>query len=347
MNASWFQRPRVVAGLDVGSRFAKLVEVDHGGDQPEVVRVDVRALPRGGVADGVVADLASVAGALQGLARGAGKRCDVVGAVGGHDVFIKTIEVGATKPSEIREAVLWEAERRIPLDIRAVQVDHHVLRLLPGGRGAAVLLVAAKRELVESRIGLLAEAGASAARLDVEALALHNAFRHNYPGAQEGIVALANIGHQVTNVNVVEDGTPAAVLTLPWGSRSIEAAVERECNVPEEQAERVVRGQAGSAVADRRTQEVAEHVVASGIKRATASLAARGALEGLGRIFLSGGGALVPGLAEGVAQHLRTETSVVNPFERVPVRPSAAGASWLSEVPAMLMLPLGLALRAT
>jgi len=343
---AWFQRHRVVAGLDVGSRFAKLLEVDHSGEQPEVARVEVRALPRGAVVDGTVADPGGVSGALQGLAHCAGKRRDVIGAVGGHDVFIKKIEVGATRKSEIDEAVLWEAEKRIPFDLQGVHVDYHVLDFLPEGRGAAILLVAAKRELVESRAALLAGAGASPSRLDVEALALHNAFCHNYPGAQDGIVALANVGHQVTNVNVVEDGAPVAVVDLPWGSRSIEAAVGRECGVPEDQAEQLVCGRARPVATDRCVREVAEQV-AAGIERAAAPLVARGSLAGLGRVFLSGGGAGVPGLAEGVAQRLRAETRVANPFERVRVRPSAAGASWFSKVPAMLMLPLGLALRAT
>ncbi len=345
MSAGWFHRPRVVAGLDVGSRFAKLLEVDHSGDQPEVSRLDVRALPQGAVVEGNVADPARVVGALRGLIPGGAKRRDVVGAVGGHDVFIKKIEVGETRKSEIGEAVLWEAKRRIPFDMRGVQVDFHVIGPLPGGRGAAVLLVAAKRELVEARVALLASAGASPARLDVESLALHNAFRHNYPAAQDGIVVLANIGHQVTNVNVVEDGAPVAAVDLPIGSRSIETAVERECQVPEEQAEQVVCGRARPAVADQRVSEAAEQV-AAGIERATAFLAARGSLSGVGRVFLSGGGAGIPGMAEGVAQRLRAETRVVNPFERVPIRPGADGASWSSKAPAMLLLPLGLALRA-
>ena len=39
-----FGRKRTVIGLDIGSGFVKVVEVDHSGDQPEVVRVAMRPL---------------------------------------------------------------------------------------------------------------------------------------------------------------------------------------------------------------------------------------------------------------------------------------------------------------
>jgi hypothetical protein len=43
---------------------------------------------------------------------------------------------------------------------------------------------------------------------------------------------------------------------------------------------------------------------------------------------------------------MNVETELVNPFERVPVRPGAAGDIAIDEAAPMLLLPLGLALRA-
>ena len=42
---------------------------------------------------------------------------------------------------------------------------------------------------------------------------------------------------------------------------------------------------------------------------------------------------------------MNVDTHLVNPFERVPVRPDAAGSVNLEEAAPMLLLPLGLALR--
>jgi len=86
--------------------------------------------------------------------------------------------------------------------------------------------------------------------------------------------------------------------------------------------------------------------VAVGIERAAAFLMTQDSGESLGRVFLSGGGARTPGLAEALGRRLGIETRVANPFERVPVRPGAADPLNLDEAAPMLQLPLGLALRS-
>jgi len=86
--------------------------------------------------------------------------------------------------------------------------------------------------------------------------------------------------------------------------------------------------------------------VAVGIERASAFLMTRQSGEGLGKIYLSGGGARIPGMTEILASRMNVETHLVNPFERTPVRPDAAVNLNLEEASPMLLLPLGLALRA-
>src|SRR5690606_29183920 len=133
---------------------------------------------------------------------------EVVTAVGGHDVIIKKIEMDRMKEADAREVIRWEAEQHVPFDIKSVELDFQILD--PDGEGMQmeVLLVAAKRELVDNKVSLLTDAGLSPSVIDVDAFALHNAFEHNYPEAMDGIVALANVGHEVTNVNILENGVP-------------------------------------------------------------------------------------------------------------------------------------------
>ena len=55
--------------------------------------------------------------------------------------------------------------------------------------------------------------------VDVDAFALHNAFELNHPEAMEGMVALVNIGHDVTNINILEEGVPILTRDLTLGTR--------------------------------------------------------------------------------------------------------------------------------
>jgi type IV pilus assembly protein PilM len=340
-----FGRKRTSIGLDIGSGFVKVVEVDHSGDQPEVVRVAMRPLLPDAIVEGEIMDYGLVSEAVQGLFQDLGmKGADVVTAIGGHDVIIKKIEMDRMNESEAREVIRWEAEQHVPFDIKSVELDFQILD--PGGDGLQmqVLLVAAKRELVDNKVGLLQDAGVNPVVIDIDAFALHNAFEHNYPDSLDGIIALVNVGHETTNVNILEDGIPILTRDIPFGSRKIREALQRERGLTAEQAEDVV--QARETVHDLESfVDSSADEVAVGIERASAFLMTREHGDSVGRIFLSGGGARVPGMANMLGKRMGVPTELVNSFERTPVQPSAAGDISIDEAAPMLLLPLGLALR--
>jgi type IV pilus assembly protein PilM len=341
-----FGRKRTVIGLDIGSGFVKVVEVDHSGDQPEVVRVAMRPLLPDAIVEGEIMDYGLVSDAVAGLFGELGlKGAEVVTAVGGHDVIIKPIPMDRMKESDAREVIKWEAEQHVPFDIKSVELDFQILDPDGDGLQMEVLLVAAKRELIDNKVGLLQDAGVEPVIIDVEAFALHNAFEYNYPDAQEGIVALVNVGHETTNVSILDDGVPILTRDIPFGSRKIREDLQRERGLTAEQAEDVVQGREAAADLESFVQGSADEI-AVGIERASAFLMTRQDGNSVGRIFLSGGGARIPGMDRTLAQRMNVETQVVNPFERVPVRPDAAKGFNLDEAAPMLLLPLGLALRA-
>jgi len=344
---SIFRRKKSSVGLDIGSGFVKVVEVDHSGDQPEVVKVAMRPLLPDAIVEGEVMDRTIVADTLRALLQEVGvKGSHVVTAVGGHDVIIKKITMDRMREADAREVIRWEAEQHVPFDIKSVELDFQILNPQEEGLQMEVLLVAAKRELVDNKVSLLGEAGVTPAVIDVEAFALHNAFEYNHPDAMKGIVALVNIGHDTTNVNILEEGVPILTRDISFGSRKLREELQRQRGLSAEQAEDVVQGR--DSIPDLRpVVESAAEEVAVGIERASAFLMTRQAGAGLGRIYLSGGGARIPGMAESLAQRVNVETRVVNPFERVPVRPGADLSVSLAEAAPMLLLPLGLALRHT
>ncbi len=304
-------------GLDIGSGFVKVAEVDHGGDRPELSRVAVRPMPRGAVVDGEVVEPLRVVDAVHKVLHDAGiESAEVVTALGGQDVFIKKVEMARTKGSDAHAAIRREAERHVPFDIESVQLDFQVLHHHNADSLMHVLLVAAKRERVEERVALLADAGVKVALMDVEAFALHNAFAHNYPGAATGVVALVNVGNEITNISIQRDGAPVLTRDFPVGSRGLAAL------------------------------DSAADGIVMGIERVFALLRTRRPGTGMGRIFLSGGGACTPGLAEALARRIKVETHLVNPFQRVRVGAGAGGNDVVGEAAPMLFLALGLALRA-
>lgn len=338
-----FARRGTTLGLDVGSGHVKLVEIDHRGSEPRVARAAARPVPSGAVADGEVTDPELLAEAIRELVQESGVRTrEAVAALGGHHVFVKKVEMPAAR-ADSGNAMRKEAERHVPFDIEGVELDFHVL---DGEDPVEVLLVAAKREVVDERVALLAQAGLGAVVVDVEAFALHNAFMHNHAQAGQGMVALVDAGHEKTSVSIAENGLPLLSREVAAGCRSLQASLEREMGLPPARAEAVTRGREPLDDLARFVDAMAQEL-ADAVERTSAFLAKRRSAVGLGRIFLSGGAACVPGLVEGLAHRAAVETRLVNPFLRARFAPDApcTGLS-LEESAPMLLLPVGLALRS-
>jgi len=103
----------------------------------------------------------------------------VVAAVGGRDVIIKRIKTERVKEQQARELMRWEAEQHVP-DVDSVELDFQILEENGANRDEmSVLLVAAKRDLVEAKLRILSEAGITPLGMDVTGFALHNAFEVN------------------------------------------------------------------------------------------------------------------------------------------------------------------------
>jgi type IV pilus assembly protein PilM len=335
-------------GLDIGSGIIKLVVIDHSGSEPELVKVATTEVATDAIVEGEIMDPGIVAEAVRGLFSTAGvKQKSVVTAVGGRDVIVKKIQMDRMKEAEAREVIRWEAEQHVPFDMANVELDFQILDPDADGLQMNVLLVAAKRELVEGRVGLLKEAGLQAAVIDVDAFAIHNAFELNHPDAMQGVVGLVNIGHEVTNVNVLEDGVPVLTRDLSVGTRRFREDLQREKGLSAEDSEQVVQGLASNADLAAYVEARGEEI-AVGVERAAAFLAtASRSAGGLSHVFTSGGGARIPGLNEALADRLKVPVELASPLQRLKVRDSVFESVSVDELAPLLMLSVGLALRRT
>jgi type IV pilus assembly protein PilM len=83
-----------------------------------------------------------------------------------------------------------------------------------------------------------------------------------------------------------------------------------------------------------------------GIERATAFLqSASRSAAGLTRLYLSGGGARIPGLTKTLGDRLNLPVEKANPIARIQVADGVFDTMNVDEVAPLLMLPVGLALR--
>jgi type IV pilus assembly protein PilM len=343
-----FGRNATTVGLDIGSGLIKLVAISHASGGPVLTKVAFTSVVNDAIVEGEIMDPAIVSEAIKGLMASAGiKTKKVVCAVGGRDVIIKKIAMDRMKEAEAREVIRWEAEQHVPFDMDNVELDFQILDPESEGLQMTVLLVAAKRELVEHKLALLNDVGLEASVIDVDAFALHNAFEVNYPEAMRGVVGLVNIGHETTNINILDEGIPVLTRDIPIGTRRFKEDLQRERGLSADEADAVLQGaDSGSEALDPLLESRGEEL-AVGIERAAAFLQSSSrSANGLGRIFTTGGGARIPRLNKVLSDRLRIPVQLANPIEKLQVADGVFDRFPVDEVAPLLMLPIGLALRS-
>jgi type IV pilus assembly protein PilM len=242
--------------------------------------------------------------------------------------------------------IRWEAEQHVPFDMENVELDFQILDPDAEGLQMNVLLVAAKRELVENKQSLLTDAGLQPEIIDVDAFALHNAFEMNYPDELAGMIGLLNVGHEVTNINILEDGVPILTRDLALGTRRFREDLQRERAMSAEEADKLLQAHERSPVLDPYVESRGEEM-SVGIERAAAFLqTASKSGVAMSKMYMSGGGSRIPGLGEVLADRLHIPVEKANPIKNVKVRDGVFDTLSMDEVVPLLMLPVGLALRA-
>ena len=339
-----FGRKKTTVGLDVGSGLIKIAVIDHGKGTPELVKVAITKLQPDAIVEGEVMDPGIVSDAIRAALDNAGVNGKhIVTAVGGRDVMVKKIQTERVKEKQARELMRWEAEQHVP-DVESVELDFQILEDSKSADEMNVLLVAAKRDLVDAKIRILEDAGVTPSIVDVDAFALHNAFEVNYPEAMKGFVGLVNVGNEVTNVNIMDNGVPILTRDLPLGTRRFSEDLQRQHGMSARDSENMIRGYDRSPQLDSILSMRIEEI-AMGVERAAAFLTTSRNAAQLRAVYICGGGSRTPGLAEMLGDRLKIKVEHANPLARLNIRDGALESLTTDEVAPLLMLPIGLALR--
>jgi type IV pilus assembly protein PilM len=203
---------RVTVGLDVGSSAVKVVALGPRKGASARPIIGQRLVP---LEPGQDVDASEAVRAAVSILHLPTRTVNL--SVSGQWVVIRIIELPAMKPSELKQALPFEAQRYLPFNIQDVVVDGVVLGPSEGGKHW-VLIVACKKDLLERRVDWVRRAGLSAAIVDVDALALANGYLAGANGYRvQGTRALVNVGAQMTNLVILRDQTPYLVRDIPWG----------------------------------------------------------------------------------------------------------------------------------
>ena len=175
---SLFSRNQKTVGLDIGSSAVKLLEVVDTPKGLVLNYFDQLPLPRDVIVEGALAEPAILTASLKKLFRRFGRKRDIVTSISGHSVIIKKVTIAAMDEAEVRELISEEASKHLPFDdMGAVNFDFQILGENEfNAHQIDILVVAAKKDIVDSYTAAIAAACLSVVIMDVDSFALETMY---------------------------------------------------------------------------------------------------------------------------------------------------------------------------
>jgi type IV pilus assembly protein PilM len=192
-------KERYSIGIDIGTHSVKIVRLEHAKDRMELSDYFIEPMQL------------ELSGALKKAAALFHEQKKIALSVSGPATIIRYVPFPTMKEDELKHAMKFEAQKHITFPVAEAMIDGCILKTgLPDNK-MLVLLAAVKQDMLRQRIKMVEEAGLKPHVVDMDALALVNAFEMNLsPGtaAQTAPVVLLHIGASLSSVNVVENGVP-------------------------------------------------------------------------------------------------------------------------------------------
>jgi type IV pilus assembly protein PilM len=343
---------KLLLGLDIGSSSIKLCQLAETGTGLKLVKFDSCMLPPETIVDGALLNPDAIVNTLRELVKvnKCGRsRCAI--SMSGHSVIVKKISIPEMTPEELREAIIWEAEQYIPFDIKKVNIDVQILNPKAYQGQMDVLLVAAKKDVVNDYIYVVREAGLSPEVVDIDTFAVQNSFDLNYSCPSNEIIVLFNVGASSISINVISNGITTFTREISMGGTFLTAEIMKQLNVSWAEAVHYQTSEDDSISSSsvlcevRKLEEHVSETFVTEIKRSLDYFAAVTMKADIARIYLSGGVSQSSAFIRACERRFRIPVELVNPFKNISVDARDFDLELLRQMETFATVAVGLARR--
>ncbi|MDB5798030.1 MAG: pilus assembly protein PilM [Paucimonas sp.] len=346
------KRNAPLIGLDISASGVKLVELSKdASDTITLERCAIETLPRGAVVDGNIENIDQVTEAIRRVCKKSGTRARLaaLGLPPAAVITKKIILPAGLSEEELEIQVETEANQYIPFALDEVSLDFDVIGAVPNSpEDVEVLLAASRKEKVEDRVAVGEGAGLKAVVMDIDSYAARAAIERlnalTPEGGQNRIIALFQIGAQITHVSILLNGQVLYEREQPFGGNQLTQEIVRTYGLSQDEAE--TKKKTGDLPEDYETSLLEPFLenAALEVTRAIQFFFTSTPYTRVDQIFLAGGCAAIPGLVETVAARTEVNTSVVSPFKGMQLGAGVREKQLRTDAPAYLVA-CGLALR--
>lgn len=343
-------------GLDIGRQYVKMVSTEKTKEGFKVLDAGSRLVPEPNTAF----DPEKIARphwvmAVKELLRQQDlnpKRVKgLVTGINGSSASIKQITTMEMPTDELESAMTFEARKHIPMDGTDAVIDYQIL----GSNQKEVDkidvgLVACTKGVLTHHMDLIKECGLKPGVVDVNPIAMSNAFSFIKDMPEDGLVVMLDIGAVSSSLVVYGKGQQFFTRDLPVGGHHFVKELSEKKEIGYIEAQDLLYKKGLSASVSNATTDptaavgVADRTVfdnlVEDLRRSLRFYAKQTGQSFFLKIFLTGGAAATPGLPAFVTSKLNIECAIFNPFDNV------AGAENVSVTnPSQFTTALGLGIR--
>lgn len=325
---------RLSLGLDIGTSAIKLVELKFLEDTVELARFNLEPMQ---------ADLSSQ---LKRIA----SSCAINISVSGAQTVIRYIDFPRMNADELKQALKFEAQKYIPFALNEINLDSYILKEdLPDNK-MLVLVAAVKKEFINQRLKLIQEAGLKTNIVDLDSLALINAFNFSYAKEEDAdtknkTIVLLNIGASMSNLNILENGQPVLSRDIYIAGNELTGKIQDATGIDLKSGEEL-KPESDKEKLNKEAVTAAESAISDLAKeiRISFDFYESQSASSVRKIFLSGGGSKFTGLKDMLANLLSIEVEYWEPLRRISIADNIDSQE-AKELSAQLAVAVGLALR--
>lgn len=344
------RKESLITGVDIGSHAIKICKLQKSGNSYKVVAAGSASIPSGVVEDGVLHEPDIVAKAISILLKNLKIKDKKIGiSISGYSVIVKKINLEIMDDEALAEYIKAEAEQYIPFDIDEVYLDFQKLPAQKeGAERMSVMLVAAKKEVVNDYLEMLEQIKLKTVLVDVDGFALENIWETTREQMKN--VALIDIGATKMNINIISDGISVLARDVVVGSGQLTEQLANALGIEHEMAEKIKLGlvpldestsQKVSSIFNKVcTQWILE------IKKAIDLYRANNPDKSLACLVLSGGGSKVNGLLEYLHRETGLEVTQFNPFSGMVADEKLFDKKYLNSIAPEMAIAVGIAIRS-
>jgi type IV pilus assembly protein PilM len=342
------QKSNNVIGLDIGTSSIKLIEIEESKGGYRLKNFGITTLPKDAIVNGSIVSHDAVVSSIQQILSNLKiKTKDVVASISGHPVIIKKITMPLATDEELEDSIKFEAEQYIPFDLEEVNIDFQVLNVEEEKADQMnVMLVAAKKVMINDYTKVLTDAGLTPVILDIDVFALENAFEINYPIEEDLSAALIDVGASTININVIRGGLSAFTRDVFLGGNQITEDIQKQFGISFEEAE-TLKTSGDVNRDDFGGKEIVKKAcdnIASEIQKSLEFYSST-TYESVNKIYLSGGCAKIPFMKDIIEEKINVSTEIIDCVRNVKYDENVFDPDYIRDISPLASVGIGLALR--